>query len=382
MPNLRIRLQNKPFKHYLVKSSKKIHGWFAWPKRECSCERFLLNPYNGCSLGCFYCYSRALPGYFQEFHRNGRVFVFEEFDKLVASQLDSIDIGFCGYLSPVTEPFQKIDKFYNLSAKLVKVFIERNLPIEFITKERVPQEVINLIRTQEHSFGQISILSPDSKLNRLLSPGADLEVLFANIRRLTDQGVYSVARIDPILPFISDDKKGLTRLMTRISQEGVKHVVASVLDIPPRIKGYVLTKIARLFGRHIKDKYLSLYKEKIGYLNACIDYRKEVFGFLRKQADSLGLTFSLCMEYESQKGNIIGLNKQFSSALNCEGLNIPIYKRKGGRFYPQQGCRGNCLSCSEAVCGIDELAYAKTKKPLALKYSDYRRFSKIQTITD
>ena len=71
---------------------------------------------------------------------------------------------------------------------------------------------------------------------------------------------------------------------------------------------------------------------------------------------------------------IIGLNQEFSSSLNCEGMNTPIYKRKGNKFYPVEGCKGNCLSCKEPLCGIEELAYGKTKKHLALKYRDYLRF--------
>jgi len=370
----KIERKNKPFLHFLVSSNKKIHGWYAWGRRECTSERFLLNPYNGCSLGCFYCYTRAFPGYFQEFHQKGYIFVFKDFDKKVGRQLDSLNIGFCGYLSPVTEPFQKIDKYYGLSLKTIKAFVERNLPIEFITKESIPQEAIELLRKQIHSFAQVSILSINSKLNKTLS-NSSLEVCLDNLERLSKAGIYSVCRIDPIIPYLNDNKEDLKKLLWEVKLKGVNHIIASVLDIPFRIRDFVFKKIRRIAGEAIVKKISSLYREKIGYLHADINYRKDIFGFLRKGADRLGLTFSLCMEYELKDSQITGLNREFSSSLNCEGKNIPLYKRKGKKFYPLEGCLGNCLTCKEPVCGIEELAYGKTRKPLALKYSDYRRFS-------
>lgn len=376
MNPVKVKKKNKPFSHFLVSSSKKIHGWFDWGRRECTQERFLLNPYNGCGVGCFYCYTRALPGYFREFHHEGKIFVFDNFAENVSRQLDKIDIGFCGYLSPVTDPFQKINDYYHLSEKLVEVFIKRNLPIEFVTKERVPQEVIELIKGQPHSFGQVSITTLDSKLNRFLSSGASPEGLLDNLYRMGQKDIYAVCRVDPILPFINDDRESLQKILIEAKKRGAKHIISSVLDIPPRLKNFIFSRISRLFGSELVNKYKFLYKEKIGYWHADIDYRKEIFDFLKKQADDLGLTFSVCMEYEKKNGRIRGLNREFLSTINCEGMNTPVYKRRGNKFYPQQGCLGNCLNCTNAVCGIEELAYGKTGAPLPLKYSDYRKFSK------
>jgi DNA repair photolyase len=379
MNPVKVKRQDKPFRHYLVTSSKQVHGWFDWNKRECTQERFLLNPYNGCCQGCFYCYTRAFPGYFNKFHNRGDIFVFKDFDKKVAAQLDKLNIGFCGYLSPVTEPFQKIDQVYRLSERLVEVFIQRNLPIEFITKQKIPQRVIELLPEQEHSFAQVSILSLDIQLSALLSGGTHPGVLLNNLERLKERGIFSVCRIDPVMPFINDRKEDLTAILIEAKKRGVRHIISSVLDIPPRLKNYILLRIKQEFGTQTVQRYESLYRDNIGYLHADINYRKEIFGFLKKKTRELGMTFALCMEYEYKSGQLRGLNADFASSPSCEGINIPIYKRAGSRFYPVKGCSGNCLLCDEPVCGIEELAYKKTKRPLALKYSDYRRYSKTVT---
>jgi len=378
-PNPKIQRIDNPSSHFLVSSSKKIHGWFNWERRECTSERFLLNPYNGCGIGCFYCYTRALPGYFQRFQGKGEIFVFKDFDKQVSKQIDSLDIGFCGYLSPVTDPFQPLEKACNLSVKTIKAFIDRGLPVEFITKAVVPDEVFPLLACQEHSFGQVSIITEDVKLNRVLHPkAASPDLLFGNIKKLSRYGIYSVCRVDPILPFLTDSKESLRRLVIKAKECGARHIIASVADIPPKLKGYFLSKIKNLFGLDVMRKYINLYTDRIGYLHAKASYRKEIFSFLREEVFNAGMTFSLCMEYEKRGDEITGLNREFSTSENCEGINVPIYKRKGNRFYPQKGCKGNCLNCRTPLCGIDELAYAQTGNPLSLKYSDYRRFSKSQ----
>ena len=119
--------QNRPhsFPHSfeIVETRKELHGWYPG-RRECTAERMLINPYNGCSVGCFYCYSRALPGYFETFHKKGTIFISKDFDKTIAKQIDSVDIASCGYLSPVTDPFQEVNKIYRLSEKIIKVFEE------------------------------------------------------------------------------------------------------------------------------------------------------------------------------------------------------------------------------------------------------------------
>lgn len=386
-------LIEQPCLHVLSPTKKELHGWWNWGvnKRECTSERLLINPYNGCNVNCFFCYALALPGYFEIFREKNIIFVCQDFDKTIAEQLNSIDVASCGYLSPITDPFQVINEKYKLSEKIIKIFVEQNIPIEFITKCKVPQEVIDMIKTQKHSFGQVSILTTDDNLRKILSPGgASVDELFDNIERLSKENIYSVVRIDPILPYITDSKKTLTDIVCRAYDSGAKHIIASVLDIPARIENRILNKIKEYFGTGIKWDYQHLYTERIGYINAKIDYRKKIFTFLRNLCDKKGLTFALCMEYEllypahqvysdrryAVNEQLRGLNKEFMSSINCEGMDVPVYIRKDGKFQPAITCKGNCLNCTSAKCGIEDLAMNKEGSKKDWKLKDYKRWSK------
>ncbi|MCD6574609.1 hypothetical protein J7K97_02890 [Candidatus Aerophobetes bacterium] len=371
------RVIKEPQPHILVPTKKQLHGW--WPgKRECTAERLLVNPYNGCGIGCFFCYTLSFPGYFQLFREKGIITVAKDFDREVAKQLDSIDVASCGYLSPVTDPFQPVNSIYRLSEKIIKVFVERNIPIEFITKAKIPPGVIEIMKSQSHCFGQVSILTPEEKLRKILVPGgATTDKLFENIELLSNNNIFSVCRIDPIFPFITDNMEDIKEIIQKAKDSGCTHIVASCLDIPLKIFNQILNVIDKKFGTGYKWDYRKLYRENIdGYMHADINYRKKIFDRMRNICERKNLTFALCMEYELIDGKPQGLNREFMSSTNCEGVDIPVYIRKGDKFYPAANCKGNCLNCTTPECGIPDLAMGKGKGNTSWKLKDYRRWSK------
>lgn len=411
------KLIQKPVPHILVDSDKKMHGWWAG-KRECTGERMLINPYNGCTLRCFFCYANALNwGYFGLFSRDNVVTVFDGYDRAVAKQLDSIDVASCGYLSPITDPFQPLEEHYHLSEKIIGEFVKRNIPVEFITKGKVPDTVFPLIAKQEHSFGQFTVLTPDESLRKRMVFGgsATTEELFASMKRMsstinekTGKGVHTVCRVDPIIPYVTSGRDMLRELLDMASEAGASHIIASCMDIPVSIKQKALRFLYRL-NPDPDYPFEKLYCETIdGDLHAHISFRKKLFTFMRDEAGARGMTFSLCMEYEKSDPfevevtggkrrtvRCVGLNREFMTSENCEGINIPIYVRngdstyldgKGGArysFVPASGCGGNCLTCKEPRCGVEELAMGRavsTRKDFT--YSDYRRWSKERALEE
>ena len=373
-----------PVPHILVESNKELHGWWNGIEpdgnRECTAEKLLINPYNGCSHNCLFCYSHALGGYFRIFREYGVVAVFKDFDKKVAKQLDGVRVASCGYLSPVTDPFQSINEKYGLSERIIKAFVDRNVPVQFTTKGRISDTAIRLIKEQEHSFGEVSILSLDEdKRQRLMAGGASTDELVRNIERLANEGKFAVCRIDPIIPCVTDERGELGELVRRVVDAGAGHIIASCMDIPRALKYEIYEELEERFGIP-KRKLGRLYTEIIsGRFHANIEYRRKLFGMMREICDRNKVTMGLCMEFESLGGKKVkGLNKEFMSSNNCEGVDVPIYvrKRDGKQFEPVKGCNGNCLKChfsdKEPVCDIPDL-----KKAGAWKLRDYRRWSKL-----
>jgi len=365
-------------KTLVVRSRKQLHGWThalePLGRRECTDERLLINPYHGCSHGCFFCYARTF------WSHGDQLVVAENFDREVARQLDGLAVASCGYLSPVTDPFQPLERAFHLSEGIAQVFSERNLPLEFVTKGRVPQPIIEILRHQPHSFGQVSLLTPDPDLHRRLVPGgAGLDELFGNLERLREAGMFAVARIDPVLPFLTDNLEALEELVSRAVTCGARHIVASCLDIPLRLKARIMENY-RQFDSALPERLAELYRERIGaYLHAGLNYRRRLFGLLGELCRRHRVTFALCMEFaltgRSVEGHPVveGLNRSFMTSRSCEGVEIPLYVRDGARFRPLAGCAGVCLSCDGSGCAIPDLPRGG-----AWRLKDYRRWSRMR----
>jgi hypothetical protein len=85
------------------------------------------------------------------------------------------------------------------------------------------------------------------------------------------------------------------------------------------------------------------------------------------------------MEYEIREGRPLGLNAEFMSSTNCEGVDVPLYRRQAGtgRFAPAADCDGACLRCGSARCGIDDLAMRTGGGKKDFTLADYRRWSRV-----
>jgi hypothetical protein len=196
------------------------------------------------------------------------------------------------------------------------------------------------------------------------------------MRECALRGIPVVLRVDPVIPHLTDSQEDLRRLVDKGIDCGAKHVIASVMDIPVKIAKEMFANFRR-FGVGFGYDLEKLYCEVIdGYLHASIDYRKRIFDGLRNLCEARGITFALCMEYELAGGVPVGLNREFMSSTNCEGVDVPVYVRSGEGFVPAAACSGACLGCSDALCGIEDLAMAKGAGKMDFTLGDYRRWSR------
>ena len=383
------KIIKEPVPHILIDSKKEIHGWWNSARdngnRACISERLLINPYNGCSWNCFFCYAHALWGYFEIFKKEKIITVFKDFDKDVDKQINELLCASCGYISPITDPFQPINTKYHLTEKIMSVFLKYNLPVEVITKGVISNEAVKIMSEHpyNHSFGQVSILTLDDDLRKelILGRGATTNQLLKNIEKLSNSHIHVVCRIDPIIPFVNDKINDLKEIIDAAVDAGANHIGISILDIPIFIKDEILNQLVAIKGKSIIEKYNKLYSEKItSDLHSSIKYRKKILSDIKKYCQEKSITMSTCMEFEIIRKNdkiyyeSLNNNHQFMTSDNCEGINIPIYTRERNidKFEPVK-CKGNCLYCklTPVPCKIPQLQEARN-----WKLKDYKKWSK------
>lgn len=389
-----------PVAHYVVESIKQLHGWFNYNfqesgKRECSQERMLLNPYNGCSVGCYFCYTKNMGSYFKAFWDDPLhpVAVFKDFDLVVAKQLSRLNVSSCAYISPTTDPFQTLEGTYHLSEKLIRVFLENGLPAEFITKKgsNVPDSVFEMIAAHpyRHSFCQFTCFTnKDDVLKRVTFDADTFDAQCKAIERARNFGVENViARFDPIIPTVTDDLESLREMFERVAAAGATHVIMSSLDIPSKRKRDFYGFLGKLTDIKMIESLYENNGQMVGRdLNATMEYRRDLFSLGKNLATKNGLTFSLCMEFEVTTKNGAtwhrGLNEDFMTSTACEKVEIPIYWRKSlkEQFKPlslTSKCDGNCLNHAKGFGNCDGACNCTAfMEARSLELKDYRECGK------
>jgi len=379
-------LITSPYPHIVVPTVKEvIHGWYYGyydnGRRECSSERILLNPYNGCSVSCPMCYARSFGGYFTLWDEEGIVTVFKDFHLKLKDELSRLYWASCAYLCPSSEPFQKpLENLYHLSEKSAEVFLDLDLPVEFITKrgDNIPIRLLDKMASHPygHCFAQFTVLSLNDEVNSVFSPnGARVDDQLKGIRRCVDRGIFTVVRMDPLFPGITDDEKTIRELVECAKNLGVSHIIFSLCDVGRRGESR-RTKLFNVVKEFFPEAFQLWLKVYASSQDGDITYRRRVFSLARRICDEVGVTMALCMEFEKVKvgGKVVyrGLNEDYMSSLSCEGINVPIYWRKSldENFKPLEGCNGACLLCAKGVqrpvCGQPSLMRAS-----ALKLRDY-----------
>jgi DNA repair photolyase len=130
---------------------------------------------------------------------------------------------------------------------------------------------------------------------RLIEPDAPSpDERFSALARLSSEDVKTVARIDPLIPTLTDSEVELRSLVTALAETGVKHITASTLKpvegFFPRLEKIDFELHERLMPMYVNGELRAGYR----YLNPL--QRREMITRIAKLAKQAGLTFGSCRE--------------------------------------------------------------------------------------
>jgi hypothetical protein len=111
--------------------------------------------------------------------------------------------------------------------------------------------------------------------------------------------VVAAARLDPILPTLTDEPEALDRQFTALAQVGVKRIAASVLFLRPGI----LYSLTRRVPREMLAPLLKAYRQgeeavmcgaQHPIQNLSLERRREIFARLQEAAETHGIRLDIC----------------------------------------------------------------------------------------
>ena len=263
-----------------------------------------INPYRGCEHGCIYCYARPSHAYMDL--SPGIDFESKLFVKPGAADLLKKEISKPGYkctpiaLGTNTDPYQPIERDWNVTRRIIEVLKTYNHPLTIVTKSWLVERDIDLLSEMAgKNLTQvfISVTTLDTVLARKLEPRATsphrrLETL-ANLH---SAGIPAGVMFAPVIPALNDTE--MENILAEATAAGVMNAGYVILRLPHEVKilfrewlqthypmkaGHVMNMVRDIRGGMDNDPEFGLRMRGKGIYADMIEQR------FRKTCQQLGL---------------------------------------------------------------------------------------------
>lgn len=247
------------------------------------------NPYRGCFHACEYCNARSS----HEYLGNTR----EEFERIIYIKMNAHKALIRDLSSPrwkkqkkklvnlgsVTDPYQPIDKKYEITRKTLEVFLEYDNPCAISTKSDLVIRDIDLLKRMGGNVNVVfSIPSLDETLvSKMEKRAPSISRRLKAVEELKKAGIVVGVLIIPILPYISDNKDKIRELVKVLYKYKVDYVIPDILNLRGDVKIRIDFFLEKYYP-HLIPAYKKLYT--YGKNNDYADkaYLKDMFDFLMK----------------------------------------------------------------------------------------------------
>ena len=230
-----------------------------------------LNPYVGCEFGCAYCYARdthrwtverAERQYHDDFEQ--RILVKPDAAAVLIRTLNPAKLaGQPLVIGTATDPYQPAERRFRLTRRILEALLYyRGLAVEIITKSPLITRDVDVLRqlSSRHRLSvNISLASLDAKLLRRLEPRTPVPTArLRALRQLTANGIHAGLLVAPIIPGLTDGRRGLARLMRAAKEAGARYVIGSALRLNPAARRHFLPVLDREFPE-LAERYRRHY---------------------------------------------------------------------------------------------------------------------------
>lgn len=193
-----------------------------------------INITQGCALGCGYCYIQGYSGY----PGPNRIILYENTVELLASELRRRRRKpYRVYFSPSSDAFQDVSDVQEVTYRTMSILLDKGIEVSFLTKGFVAERFFELFKnTPSAVFAQVGITTLDQALSTTIEPGAASPgQRLETMRRLGDIGVQTTARLDPLIPDVTDTRANIEPLQASLRRIGIRFAAASYLFVRPRL---------------------------------------------------------------------------------------------------------------------------------------------------
>jgi DNA repair photolyase len=246
----------------VLNKQKKRDGWFL--------TEYSVNPYEGCSCNCLYCYIRGSKyGENMAEKLSAKLNALAVLDKQLKNRAAKSEYGFVA-LGSATDAYIPHEANFRITEGALNLFLKYKFPVFISTKRDLILRDIELLkqinkaailpndlrhRLKGGTILSISISTMDEHICSMLEPGActPMERLGV-LKQLKSAGFLVGVNAIPILPFISDTELEMQKIVEAAVLHGADYILVGGLT---------------LFGKGVADsktlynKFLERYKPSL-----------------------------------------------------------------------------------------------------------------------
>jgi len=172
---------------------------------------YVVNPYTGCQHGCTYCYARFMKRFTGHSEPWGQfVDVKVNAPELLEREVTRKPKGRV-WVSGVCDPYQPLEKKYELTRKCLQILLRLGWPVTIQTKSPLVLRDIDTLKGRDKLEVGLSVTTADEEIRKLFEPNAPpIGQRIRTLGQLHITGIRTFAMIAPMLP----GTKGLAMALT------------------------------------------------------------------------------------------------------------------------------------------------------------------------
>lgn len=256
----------------------------------CTCPpKYSLNTYLGrCGHECIYCYAIKFPSF------NGpptpRLALVEHIEAMAKNTKLKLPV----MISDCTDPYQPLEKTYEVTRKCIRLLVEFGFPLLVVTKSGMVTRDVDLFK-KTSTVVSLTVTTINENIAKQIEPNAPTpEKRISALQKIVSAGIPATARIDPIIPYVNDDPSEFDGLVSTLAGIGVRQVTVSTVK---PVRGF-FTKIGQVLPEKHR-KIIKAYEDAewmMGYKYLAEKKRRAIINNLKPIVLKHGMEFAACRE--------------------------------------------------------------------------------------
>ena len=241
-------------------------------------DDYSVNPYEGCSCNCLYCYIRGSKyGENMAEHLSVKANISDVLEKQLQLRAGKNQYGIVA-VGSATDAYMHQEEQFRITEKILSLLLKYRFPVFISTKRSLITRDIELlkaidkaailpedlqIKLQHGVILSVSISTMDETISNILEPGALQPLLRLQlVQQLKEEGFLVGVNAIPVLPFISDTEEELEKIIAAAKNHHADYILVGGLTLFGNAKADSKTLYYKFLGRYQPElikKYDELY---------------------------------------------------------------------------------------------------------------------------